>query len=187
LLPDNNSSGWNDHNYQNLYLNGVKIHYTSAAMRKHGEKMKEYLSNSLTEIERLVPSDAWNIMKTTEIYVNDEYFYDGVKDRGAGVHWSSGWLEANGNIAEKEGHIEINDIGDLLTWDQGQAPVILHEMAHAYHWRRDHNGSRISPYLEETYKKAMAGHKYDSTQHRDGRFTKHYAATNYFEYFAEVT
>lgn len=102
-------------------MNGVKIHYTQDAFDNHGKEMRNFLTDSLTEIERLVPSDAWNVMKTTEIYVNDKYFYDGKPKTGACVHWSCGWLKANGNLCEKEGHIEIYNIGDILNWSTGSS------------------------------------------------------------------
>jgi len=61
--------------------------------------MKKFLTESLTEIEKLVPSEVWNVMKTTEIYVNDTYYYDCKETTGACVHWAKGWLTANENIA----------------------------------------------------------------------------------------
>jgi len=108
-------------------------------MDNHGEEMTNFLTESLTEIERLVPSDAWNVMKTTDIYVNDKYVMDGKRKTGACLHWSAGWLTGNGDLAEKEGHMEIYNIGDLINWTDQQPAVILHEMAHGYHWRRDHH------------------------------------------------
>lgn len=127
-------------------INGVKIHYTQEALNNHGNEMKNFLSESLTEIERLVPSDAWNVMKTAEIYVNDQYFYDGKPASGACVHWAEGWLKANNNLVEKEGHIEIYNIGNLMKWADVPS-LVLHEMAHAYHWRQGHWGDEISPFL----------------------------------------
>jgi hypothetical protein len=34
----------------------------------------------------------------------------------------------------KEGHIEIYNIADILEWKKVQPSIILHEMAHGYHW-----------------------------------------------------
>ena len=76
--------------------------------------MKDFFTDSLTEIERLVPSKAWNVMKTVEIYVNNEYSYDGKPIFGAVTHWSKGCLQSNGNLAEKEGQIEFYNIGNEL-------------------------------------------------------------------------
>lgn len=147
--------------------------------------MREWIEDSLLEIERLVPSDAWNVMKTTDIYVNDKYYVNGELKGGAWMHWSEGWLEANGLMVEKEGHVEINSIGDILAWRDQQPSVLLHEMAHAYHWRQGHHGQDFDPTLKETYDKAMKDGKYDSVKHWVGSTTKHYATTNPSEYFAE--
>lgn len=67
------------------------------------------------------------------------------------MHWSAGYLESKGNLVEKEGHIEINNIGEVMKWMDQQPSVILHELAHAYHWRQGNYGEDLTPYLEETY------------------------------------
>jgi len=69
----NEKGNGNNHNYKAMSIEGVKVHYTQEAMDQHGPRMTKFLKDSLTEIERLVPSDAWNVMKTVEIYVNNEY------------------------------------------------------------------------------------------------------------------
>jgi len=55
-------------------------------------------------------------MQTVEIYVNNDYRINGENKQGACVHWSDGWLKNNGDLVEKQGNIEIYDIGDLLKW-----------------------------------------------------------------------
>jgi len=65
--------------------------------------------------------------------------------------------------------------------------VILHEMAHAFHWRQGHFGSELSPITSATYEKAMKDGKYDCVKHWHGSLcNKHYATTNHLEYFAET-
>lgn len=76
--------------------------------------MINHIKDSLTEIEKLIPSKAWKTMQTVEIYVNKDYRRNGKLLSGACNHWSAGWLEANGDLIEKEGHVEIFNIGDLL-------------------------------------------------------------------------
>jgi len=44
-----------------MEIEGVKIHYTDDVWDKHGERMINWLTQSLTEIEKLVP-DAWKVM-----------------------------------------------------------------------------------------------------------------------------
>jgi len=147
-----------------MTIEGVKIHYTEDALANNAE-MVDWMTESLTEIERLVPSEAWNVMKTTEVYVNDKYFLDGKPKTGACNHWSEGWLTANGDMAEKESHIEIYNIGDILNWSKDMPSVMLHEMAHAFHWRQGNVGSELSPITKETYSKAMSDGKYDCVKH----------------------
>jgi len=97
-----------------MTIEGVKIHYTDEVWANDGERMVDWMTESLTEIERLVPSKAWDVMKTTEIYVNDHYFLDGKPKTGACNHWSAGWLEWKGDMTEKESHIEIYNLGDVM-------------------------------------------------------------------------
>lgn len=75
LLPQDDpitKPGENNFNYMEMKINGVTIHYTKEVEDKHGQEMRDMFEESFSEIERLVPSDAWNIMKTTDIYVNDK-------------------------------------------------------------------------------------------------------------------
>jgi len=58
-------------------------------------------------------------------------------------------------------------------------------MAHAWQWRQGHWGSEINPVIKEYYNKAMEDGKYNSVKHWVGSTVKHYATTNYTEYFAE--
>merc|ERR1712029_1102702 len=95
-------------------IEGVKIHYTDDAMTNH-PVMVDWMKESFTEIERLLPSKAWDVMKTTEIFVNDKYFMDGKEKSGGCIHWSAGWLTSNGDMAEKESHMEIYNIADTLS------------------------------------------------------------------------
>merc|ERR1711976_693445 len=123
----------------------------------------------------------------TEIFVNDKYNYNGKEENNAVAHWHRGWLEANGNLAIKEGHMEIYMKNIMDGYDPQQPAVILHELAHLYEWRHGTRGSEARPILEKTYKKAIKDGKYDNVRHWVGSMTKHYATTNHHEYFAECT
>lgn len=41
---------------------------------------------------------------------------DGKPHTGACAHWSEGWLRSKGDLPEKEGHMEIYNIGDIMNW-----------------------------------------------------------------------
>lgn len=153
-----------------------------------GDRWIKYLDEKLGEVKRLVPSKAWNVMKTTEIFVNDEYFYDGKEASNAVAHWHTGWLEANGNMGIKEGHMEIYNMKNIMDgYDIQQPAVILHELAHLYQWRHGLRGSDVGQLFNEVYQKATKDGKYDNVKHWVGSTVKHYATTNYTEYFAECT
>ena len=61
--------------------------------------------------------------------------------------------------------------------------MVLHELAHAYHFRvlgADHAG------VKAAYKQAMERKLYDSVEFVHGGKRKAYATTNAAEYFAEL-
>lgn len=82
-------------------------------------------------------------MKTVEIYVNNRYFYKTGEEFTAVAHWDRGWLNQNGNLLEKEGHIEIYNIGKIMEWSKASPSIILHEMTHCFQWRHGVRGSKI--------------------------------------------
>ena len=88
------------------------------------------MKNSIDFIHGVVPEHVWDEMKTIDVYVNNEFYWNGEEKGGAVVHWSAGWLENNGNLVEKEGHVEIHNIGSAMTW--ADESLLMHEFAHAY-------------------------------------------------------
>ncbi len=74
------------------------------------------LEEDLKEVIKLVPSHVVEIFKTIHIYANMHYYYNEKKAAGACTHWSAGWLVPNGNLAIKEGHIEIYDVENYINW-----------------------------------------------------------------------
>jgi hypothetical protein len=49
---------------------------------------------------------------------------------GLHAHFNAAYLEQNGNLAEKAGHIEIYSISDFVAWKDYQPAIMLHELAH---------------------------------------------------------
>lgn len=106
----------NNHNYKSMELGEFTIHYTDEAMDKHGKRMLKWMNDGLNEIERLVPSDAWNVLKTTDIWINDRYTIDGQEKGGACVHWGEGWLRWKNDLPEKADDVEFYNIGNALNY-----------------------------------------------------------------------
>jgi hypothetical protein len=100
-------------------------------------------------------------------------------------HPSEQWLRENGYNPEKAGGIEVANARKFIECSRDDQPwSLMHEMAHAYQFRvlgEEH------PAAQKAYKKAMDDGLYESVAHVHGGKRKAYAATNYKEYFAELT
>lgn len=137
----------NNLDYENMEIAGVKIHYTSDVMDSHGEKWINWMRESLEYIENTVPSDAWDVMKTIEVYVNNQFYIHGENKAGAVANWSEEWNLSIGNLPEKAGHVEIFNMGDVMDWASWQPSIMLHEFAHHFQYRHGDKGSEINPVL----------------------------------------
>jgi len=90
-------------------------------------------------------------------------------------------------MPEKAGNIEVYNMGTVMEWSSWQPYIMLHEMSHILHVSFIDEGSEIDDLIMDTYDKAMADKKYYNVENFWGNMTKHYATTNYAEYFAECT
>lgn len=68
-------------------------------------------------------------------------------------------ISENGNLPEKEGHIEIYDCASYLLWVRTQPSMVLHELCHALHFRRR---DAVDSLIEECFEEASQSGKYDS-------------------------
>jgi hypothetical protein len=100
-------------------------------------------------------------------------------------HPSAQWLRENGYNPDKAGGIEVPDTRKFTDCSRDDQPwALMHEMAHAYQFfvfGEDH------PAAQKAYRKAMDAGLYESVAHVHGGTMKAYAATNYKEYFADLT
>jgi hypothetical protein len=100
-------------------------------------------------------------------------------------HPSAQWLFEHGYNPEKAGGIEIPNARKFAECSRDDQPwALMHEMAHAYQlyiFGEDH------PAAQWAYQKAMDEGLYQSVAHVHGGMRKAYAATNYKEYFADLT
>jgi hypothetical protein len=100
-------------------------------------------------------------------------------------HPSAQWLRENGYNPEKAGGIVVGNALKFIECSRDDQPwALMHEMAHAYQFRvigEDH------PAAQKAYQKAIDAGLYESVPHVHGGTRKAYAATNYKEYFADLT
>jgi hypothetical protein len=100
-------------------------------------------------------------------------------------HPSADWLRDNGYNPDKAGCIVVGNAVKFIECSRDDQPwSLMHEMAHAYQFfviGEDH------PAAQRAYQKAMDRGLYESVPHVHGGKRKAYAATNYKEYFADLT
>lgn len=168
--------------YNKQQILGWNVLVNNDLAEKHPEltsRVIKLLENQLFQITRVVPERALKELRRQTIWV--EY-----KDKNFPCmcyHPSAEWLSKNGYNPEKEGDIEICGAQKFLDWTKDQPWMVLHELAHGYH---DRVLGYNNPEIKKTYQKAVAGGKYDSVLHINGRKRKAYALNNAKEYFAET-
>jgi hypothetical protein len=107
------------------------------------------------------------------------------EDTAAQFHPARAWLLAHGYNPEKAGDVEICHVRNWVAWSRGEQPSsLLHELAHAYHFRV--LGEK-EPLIAEAYEHAMAGGLYGAVSYGGGGLRQAHAAKNAAEYFAELT
>lgn len=82
--------------------------------------------------------------------------------------------------------IEVSKARVFLEWTLAQPGMVLHELAHAYHYQFLPGGF-ANPTIKAAYDQAIARKLYAAVLYRDGRTLPAYAATNPMEYFAELS
>ena len=153
-------------------------------VEKHEAEAKvafEELASQLKKIGAVVPEKPLKALKKVKLWVE----WQTNKDGAAEYHVSKGWLKDKGFNPEKAGCVEINNLKNFVGWSREAQPwMILHELAHAYHFLT--LGENYAP-LEAAYKQAMERKLYESVEYLGRETKKAYAATNAAEYFAELS
>jgi hypothetical protein len=175
----------NDHTYFSRQLNNFTILITKDLENNevYGNFFN-YLNAALQHINTILPEHVLKVLHTVKIYINKEYYYNKEKANGCCVHRSSIWLTQNGNIGEKEGHVEIYDAIQYTQWIREQPSMLFHELVHAYEHRE---GSRVVDDINKVYEKVMKTGKYDKVQYIYGQEIQHYCKNNAMEYLAETS
>lgn len=143
-------------------------------------KTIELLSDHLYRITRAVPSPALERLQEVEIWVERETPWT----KCMCYHVSPEWLVANGYNPLKAGTVEVGNAEAFLEWTHAQPWMVLHELAHAYHFQvlgADHAD------VNAAWRSRVDAGDFEEVLHASGSPRRHYALTNDKEYFAETT
>jgi hypothetical protein len=149
--------------------------------KKLGSQALELLRVKLYDINRAVPASALQKLHAIPIWLE-------LNDKGvrcACFHPSKAWLSANGYNPEKAGAVEIGDAATFLKWTHEQPSMVLHELAHAYHYL--YLGGYDNPQIAAAYRRVVESKSYESVLYFNGRMKRAYVLNNPQEYFAELT
>lgn len=139
------------------------------------------LGAQLARINRVVPAKPLSALRGVPIWVE----WEAKRGGAAEFHVSPGWLKENGYNPEKVRSVEISNARNFVRWSRQDQPwMVLHELAHAYHFRV--LGDRHAP-LRAAYRQAVERKLYERVTHADGRTRRAYALTDPAEYFAELS
>lgn len=136
----------------------------------------------LMQVKVLLPEPAVKELQKTSFWIQKKdptYFVPC-------YHVSREWLETHGVNPDKTGAIDIPNARYFLNEYDRQPMMLLHELAHAYHFKTVENGERNETILH-AYRNAMEKKLYDRVLNFFQREEKAYATTNPMEYFAELT
>lgn len=167
-------------------LHGFAIHTDPAFTADESKAVLELLGADLAKVAEVVPPGALSIVRTVPIVVTRKTIArPGNAGRGACFHPSSEWLIANGYDAQRAGVVEIVSTEDYTAWRSIQPAMILHELAHAFHWLIGFDRADV----REAFDCVAAGKTlYQAVGHVDGRTPdRAYALSNHHEYFAELS
>ncbi|MDF1814185.1 MAG: hypothetical protein P1V20_18415 [Verrucomicrobiales bacterium] len=168
--------GWHVHLNKSLLIDN----------RERTSRMLELLDIQLQRVVEAVPDKALGQLREIPIWINPPY----PGDRGrAEFHPNRNWLEQNGRNPEMARAVEITNV-DIFLFEHRRMPyLLLHELAHGYHFRNLPEGYS-NPQIKAAFERAKMSGLYDEVDRFDGnriRKDKAYAITNPMEYFAEST
>ncbi|WP_339378621.1 hypothetical protein [Calothrix sp. NIES-2100] len=168
--------------YKKESIHGFSV-WIAQDVLEHKQKAKEMLKEldwQLLRITRVVPPKPLSALQKVRIWVEWE------KQNGAAeFHASAEWLRHNGYNPDKAGCVEVSNTRNFVNWSRSDQPwIILHELAHAYHFLILGN---LYPGIEAAYQHAVDSRLYKSVDYIKGGKRKAYALTNAKEYFAELS
>ena len=167
--------------YTQLNIEGftVLVSPTAKATPKLLDPSLKLLAFRLRQVKQEVPkAPLHDLMKVRFwIEVNDP-------QTTAAFHPDADWLKSHGYNPDMARGIEIGNLKNFLAWQHIQPSMVLHELAHSYHFLQL---GADEPTIANAFNEAVSGHKYEKVPFVTGGLRKAYALTNRFEYFAECT
>lgn len=191
---------WTLQSYEKTVIHGFTIYFEIGLIDKYAALI-HILNNDLKHINNIIPKSALKILKSTPIWLNDSYLYynyektskEGKKYKidiykppeSMCFHPTADWLIEHGNLSNKAECIEIYRVKDWIK-ERGYMPlVLLHELAHAYHWYLGFD--RVDVLNAYNSVKQSKNNLYRNIPFILGGLRDAYALTNQMEYFSELT
>jgi len=170
--------------YDERKVEGWRVLVNKALLVKERQELCDdtlkQLGHQFYNITRVVPSEALAKLRKIPIWIELAH----PRHPCMCYHPSAGWLREHLMNPDKAGAVEIANAKNFLAWTHEQPWMVLHELAHGYHFQvlgEDHAG------IKACYEQAVKSKTYESVLHYDGKKVRHYALTNPKEYFAEAT
>ena len=139
----------------------------------------QLLEHRLRQVKQEIPPKAFSQIKGVAFWIE----LDDPKNAAAAYHPSADWLKDNGYNVDMAKSIEIGNLSNFLKWQHIQPSMVLHELAHAYHFLILGDDKDI----QAAYDHAVKSHIYEDVPFVTGGRRKAYALTNQYEYFAECS
>jgi hypothetical protein len=166
-----------------MKLEGFAV-YVNPECLQHPEPYREALQTlegSLRHIGSLIQPDRLTVLRETPFWLE----WKAQPGGAAEFHNSAEWLQSNGYNPQKAGGVEISNLVNFVQWTRSSQPMmVLHELAHAFHFRRLGFGSDK---VRSVYLNALKNRLYDDVEKNNGRRYRAYALMNPMEYFAECS
>ena len=164
-------------------IEGWKVLVNNQLLSEHArlaDDVLELLKHQLYQITRVVPDGPLKELRRIPIWTE----YKAPRHPCMCYHPNRRWLIENDFNPEKERSVEIANAENFLKWTIDQPWMVMHELAHSYHHCvLGYDNAEVN----EAYKKAVKGKRYESVLHINGWPRRAYALNNDQEYFAEAT
>ncbi|MBF0443214.1 MAG: hypothetical protein HQK54_14995 [Oligoflexales bacterium] len=139
----------------------------------------DLLRTKFSAINQKIPS------KHVEFFKKIKFWIELSRTSGAAdYHPSEKWLLEHKINPDKAKSIELSNLKHLLEWSDEQPEMLLHELAHAYHFIK--LGEDYQPLIKR-FNDVQASDLYQQVKHVNGSMKRAYALNNKFEFFAELS